>query len=151
MCHSARREQRQAEHLSFCPDPDWLERLETRYRHPLDTNGVRTEGAFSCPTTIIAITTPIRSKAGRRSASDGRCGSRRTSSILMINKSQALVRILDNVKTERAQAEVDDRRALAEYADAVAGEVFNTATAAKAGERRVQRRGQAARDTRPRS
>ena len=44
-----------------------------------------------------------------------------------------LVRILDELKTERAQAEVDDRRALAEFADAVAGEVFDTA---KATERR---------------
>jgi Spy/CpxP family protein refolding chaperone len=50
----------------------------------------------------------------------------------------ALVRILDEVKTERAQAEVDDRRALAEFADAVAGEAFDAAKAASAGERRVQ-------------
>jgi Spy/CpxP family protein refolding chaperone len=50
----------------------------------------------------------------------------------------ALVRILDELKTERAQAEVDDRRALAEFADAVGGEVFEAAKAASAGERRVQ-------------
>jgi Spy/CpxP family protein refolding chaperone len=50
----------------------------------------------------------------------------------------ALVRILDDVKTERAQAEVDDRRALAEFADAVAGGAFDAAKAASAGERRVQ-------------
>jgi Spy/CpxP family protein refolding chaperone len=49
-----------------------------------------------------------------------------------------LVRILDELKTERAQAEVDDRRALAEFADAVAGETFDAAKAASAGERRVQ-------------
>ena len=49
-----------------------------------------------------------------------------------------LVRILDELKTERAQAEVDDRRALAEFADAVAGEVFDAAKAQSAGERRVQ-------------
>ena len=41
-----------------------------------------------------------------------------------------LVRILDDVKTERAQAEMDDRRALAEFADAVAGETFDAAKAA---------------------
>jgi Spy/CpxP family protein refolding chaperone len=50
----------------------------------------------------------------------------------------ALVRILDDLKTERAQADVDDRRALAEYADAVAGEAFDAAKAGSAGERRVQ-------------
>ncbi len=50
----------------------------------------------------------------------------------------ALVRILDDVKTERAQAGVDDRRALAEFADAVAGDAFDVAKAASAGERRVQ-------------
>src|SRR5262249_20582102 len=50
----------------------------------------------------------------------------------------ALVRILDELKTERAQAAVDDRRSLAEFADAVAGEAFDPAKAASAGERRVQ-------------
>jgi Spy/CpxP family protein refolding chaperone len=50
----------------------------------------------------------------------------------------ALVRILDEIKTERAQAEVDDRRALAEFADSVAGDAFDASKAASAGERRVQ-------------
>jgi Spy/CpxP family protein refolding chaperone len=50
----------------------------------------------------------------------------------------ALVRILDELKTERAQAAVDDRRSLAEFADAVGGEAFDVAKAAGAGERRVQ-------------
>ncbi len=50
----------------------------------------------------------------------------------------ALVRILDDLKTERAQAEVDDRRSLAEFADAVGGEAFDAAKATSAGERRVQ-------------
>jgi Spy/CpxP family protein refolding chaperone len=49
-----------------------------------------------------------------------------------------LFRILDELKTERAQAEVDDRRALAEFADAVAGESFDLAKAQSAGERRVK-------------
>ncbi len=47
-------------------------------------------------------------------------------------------RILNELKTERAQAEVDDRRSLAEFADAVAGESFDAAKAGSAGERRVQ-------------
>jgi Spy/CpxP family protein refolding chaperone len=50
----------------------------------------------------------------------------------------ALARVLNDLKTERAQSEVDDRRSLAEFADAVAGESFDTAKAASAGERRVQ-------------
>ena len=50
----------------------------------------------------------------------------------------ALARILDELKTERAQAAVDDRRSLAEFADAVGGEAFDGAKAAAAGDRRVQ-------------
>ena len=50
----------------------------------------------------------------------------------------AFARILDEVKTERAQAAVDDRRSLAEFADAVSGEAFEVAKAAGAGDRRVQ-------------
>jgi Spy/CpxP family protein refolding chaperone len=50
----------------------------------------------------------------------------------------ALARILNDLKTERAQAEVDDRRSLAEFADAVAGESFDAAKAGSAGDRRVQ-------------
>lgn len=49
-----------------------------------------------------------------------------------------LARILDELKIERAQAEVDDRRARAEFADAVSGASFDTEKAAAAGERRVQ-------------
>jgi Spy/CpxP family protein refolding chaperone len=48
-----------------------------------------------------------------------------------------LARLLDEVKTERAQAEVDDRRTLAEFADALAGDAFDTAKATSAGDRRV--------------
>ncbi len=50
----------------------------------------------------------------------------------------ALVRILDDLKTERAQAAVDDRRSLAEFADSVASDAFDAAKATSAGERRVQ-------------
>src|SRR5207247_6343075 len=49
-----------------------------------------------------------------------------------------LARILDELKIERAQAEVDDRRARAEFADAVGGEGFDANKAGAAGERRVQ-------------
>jgi Spy/CpxP family protein refolding chaperone len=49
-----------------------------------------------------------------------------------------LARILDELKIERAQAEVDDRRAQAELADAFLGETFDAGKAGAAGERRVQ-------------
>ncbi len=48
-----------------------------------------------------------------------------------------LARILDELKTERAQAAVDDRRSLSELADAVTGEAFDPAKTAAAGDRRV--------------
>src|ERR1043165_4907461 len=38
-----------------------------------------------------------------------------------------LARVLNELKTERAQAEVDDRRAVTAYADAVGGETFDEA------------------------
>ena len=50
----------------------------------------------------------------------------------------AFARILSDLKTERAQAEVDDRRSLADFADAVAGETFDATKAAAAGQRRVE-------------
>ncbi len=48
-----------------------------------------------------------------------------------------LARVLDELKIERAQAAVDDRRSLSELADAMAGEAFDAAKTAAAGERRV--------------
>lgn len=50
----------------------------------------------------------------------------------------ALARILDELKIERAQGEVDDRRALADFADAIGGEAFDSAKARAAGDRRVE-------------
>jgi Spy/CpxP family protein refolding chaperone len=49
-----------------------------------------------------------------------------------------LARILDELKTERAQAEVDRRRTVAAFADAVAGEAFDTAKAGEGGDLRVK-------------
>src|SRR5262249_44706324 len=48
-----------------------------------------------------------------------------------------LARILDELKTERAQAEVDRRRTLAAFADAVAGDAFDATKAGEAGALRV--------------
>jgi len=49
-----------------------------------------------------------------------------------------LARILDELKTERAQAEVDRRRTVAAFADALSGDVFDAAKAGEGGELRVQ-------------
>ena len=48
-----------------------------------------------------------------------------------------LARILDELKTERAQAEVDRRRSLSAFADAVAGDTFDDARAKQAAGQRV--------------
>lgn len=49
-----------------------------------------------------------------------------------------LARILDELKTERAQAEVDRRRTVAAFADALTGDTFDTGRANEGGELRVQ-------------
>ncbi len=49
-----------------------------------------------------------------------------------------MARILNELKTERAQAEVDHRRTLAAFADAVAGDTFETTKGAEGGDLRVQ-------------
>jgi Spy/CpxP family protein refolding chaperone len=48
-----------------------------------------------------------------------------------------LARILDELKTERAQAEVDRRRTVAALADAVAGDTFDGSKAAEGARLRV--------------
>ncbi len=59
---------------------------------------------------------------------------------LDLNESQIaeLATVLNALKTERAQAEVDDRRALALLADAVGGESFDSNKAEEAERLRVQ-------------
>ena len=49
-----------------------------------------------------------------------------------------LARILDELKTERAQASVDDRRAVAAFADSVSGTAFDAAKAGEAAKQRAQ-------------
>ena len=49
-----------------------------------------------------------------------------------------LARILDELKTERAQAEVDRRRTVSAFADALAGDAFDAAKAAEGGDLRVR-------------
>src|SRR5450432_505807 len=48
-----------------------------------------------------------------------------------------LARVLDELKTERAQAEVDRRRSLSGFADAVGGETFDAARAKESAALRV--------------
>ncbi|HYM82510.1 MAG TPA: Spy/CpxP family protein refolding chaperone [Candidatus Limnocylindria bacterium] len=50
----------------------------------------------------------------------------------------AFAAILNELKTERAQAAVDDRRALSAFADSIAGESFDAAKAEQAQHLRVQ-------------
>jgi Spy/CpxP family protein refolding chaperone len=59
---------------------------------------------------------------------------------LSLNEQQVgdLARILDELKTERAQAAVDDRRTTAAFADSVAGDAFDEAKAAEGGALRVK-------------
>ena len=49
-----------------------------------------------------------------------------------------LARILNELKTERAQAEVDGRRAVAAFADAIAGAAFDPQRAGEGGAARVR-------------
>jgi Spy/CpxP family protein refolding chaperone len=46
--------------------------------------------------------------------------------------------VLDELKTERAQAAVDQRRSIAAFADAVGGSAFDAAKAKEAGDMRVK-------------
>src|SRR5438552_16356309 len=49
-----------------------------------------------------------------------------------------LARVLDELKTERAQAEVDRRRTMAAFADALTGDAFDAAKAAEGGDLRAK-------------
>jgi Spy/CpxP family protein refolding chaperone len=59
---------------------------------------------------------------------------------LELDEKQAaqLAKILDELKTERAQAAVDDRRSTAAFADAVQGEAFDQESAKVAAKRRAE-------------
>ena len=131
MCHASWRERRRYKSSHSAYDPDQAEHHEHHERHAHHHRGERT-GCFMAHHDAdrfegrsgFGVRRPLRFLAHK----------------LDLDEKQIteLVRILDELKTERAQAEVDDRRALAEFADAVAGEVFDTAKAQSAGERRVQ-------------
>jgi Spy/CpxP family protein refolding chaperone len=134
MCHASRRAERHFERFPFLSGPDWLEQYEHFWRSARKDRGERA-GCFAMHhhhrdfdrfegRSAFGVRRPLRFLAHK----------------LDLDEKQitALVRILDDLKTERAQAEVDDRRSLAEFADAVASEAFDACKAASAGERRVQ-------------
>jgi Spy/CpxP family protein refolding chaperone len=133
MCHASRRAQRQFEHVSFFPDPDWLEHYK-HFRRSAHRDRAERERCFMSHRHHDADGFEGRSAFGVRRPL------RFLAHKLDLDEQQinTLVRILDDLKTERAQAEVDDRRSLAEFADAVGAEAFDAAKAASAGERRVQ-------------
>lgn len=54
------------------------------------------------------------------------------------NQMAALARVLDELKTERAQASVDNRRTITAFADALSSDAFDTAKATEGGELRVK-------------
>jgi Spy/CpxP family protein refolding chaperone len=54
------------------------------------------------------------------------------------SQTQQLAEILDDLRTERSQAEVDDRRAQKLYAECLKSESFDAEKAKRAGEQRVQ-------------
>lgn len=131
MCHASGRARRHhhAFHVFHCPDRE-------EYREHDEPHGHRDRGErrgsfmrghghhHDDDRSAFGVRRPLRFLAHKLDLDD--------------KQITALVRILDELKTERAQAEVDDRRSLAEFADAVAGEAFDASRAASAGERRVQ-------------
>jgi Spy/CpxP family protein refolding chaperone len=139
MCHASRREQRHRhfEDFPFAAVSDWLQSKHfKRSAPPQDWNCDEQAGSFMRHhhhhhdsdrfegRSAFGVRRPLRFLAHK----------------LDLDEKQitALMRILDELKTERAQAEVDDRRATAEFADAVEGEAFDGGKAGSAGERRVQ-------------
>jgi Spy/CpxP family protein refolding chaperone len=135
MCHAAGRELRR-HHSSYSIDP----REERERDEPHEEHGRR----FRRARRICFM--PHRDHGHDWDRSEGRSGLgvrrplRFLAHKLDLDDRQVaeLARILTDLKTERAQADVDDRRSLAEFADAVAGATFDTAKAASAGDRRVQ-------------
>ncbi len=97
--------------------PGWESQADRRVAAATDGCGDGVGGAFG-------VRRPLRFLAFKLQLSDPQVAE--------------LARILNELKTERAQADVDDRRALAGLADAVAGGTFEEARATQAATQRVQ-------------
>ena len=78
-----------------------------------------------------------RGSGAGRSASAVRCASWPTSWSWTRSRWRSWRAILDDLKTERAQGEVDRRRSLSGFADAVAGPTFDAARAKESAALRV--------------
>jgi Spy/CpxP family protein refolding chaperone len=127
MCHASRRERRLHAFHAF-RYPDWSE-FHGEYDEPRGRHGRCERRGHFMPhhdedRSAFGVRRPLRFLAHKLDLDDKQVA--------------ALARILDELKTERAQAAVDERRSLAEFADAVAGAAFDAAKATGAGERRVQ-------------
>jgi len=128
MCHASRREPRHFERFPFLHGPDWLEQYEHYQRSAHRDRGERT-GCFmphhhhEADRSAFGVRRPLRFLAHKLDLDDRQIA--------------ALVRILDELKTERAQAEVDRRRSLSAFADAVGGDAFDEGRAKEASGTRV--------------
>jgi Spy/CpxP family protein refolding chaperone len=133
MCHASWRELRRHKPFHFIHDPERGEHQE-QYAH----HGCGERGGWFMP--HHSYEHHMAERFEGRSGFGVRRPLRFLAYKLDLDKKQIteLARILDELKIERAQAEVDDRRALAEFADAVAGETFDASKASSAGDRRVQ-------------
>ena len=82
------------------------------------------EGAFGFAGGHFGVRRPLRFLAYKLGLDDAQVGE--------------LAKILDEIKTERAQAAVDHRRALSAFADAISGETFDEAKAGSGAALRLQ-------------
>ncbi len=134
MSHASRHERHHFEDFPFLAVSDWLKHKYFKRSAPHAWSWDEQAGCFMRHHHHDSDRFEVRSAFGVRR----RFASWRHKLDLDEKQITALTRILDELKTERAQAEVDDRRATAEFADAVEGDAFDGSKAGSAGERRVQ-------------
>ena len=91
------------------------ERREWRRAWAYGMAGEEESGAFGFGGGAFGVRRPLRFLAYKLQLEEAQIGE--------------LAKILDEIKTERAQAAVDHRRALSTFADAISGEVFDRAKA----------------------
>jgi Spy/CpxP family protein refolding chaperone len=103
--------------------PHWRER-SWRPRREYGLAGEDDPGQFGFAGGAFGVRRPLRFLAYKLQLEESQVGE--------------LARILDEIKTERAQAAVDHRRALSAFADAIAGDAFDEAKAAAGAALRLQ-------------
>ncbi len=130
MCHASRRASRHPHAFHIFHFPDWTEHHGSDEPHGPRDRGER-RGYFmprhghhhDDEGSAFGVRRPLRFLAHKLDLDDKQIA--------------ALVRILDELKTERAQAAVDSRRSLTAFADAIGGAAFDEARAKEAGGLRV--------------